>query len=156
MAFFNARRQQPQNTSNIERHAATVEQILLGIGVDAQQARMTTADGYGWSFQRGSAVIEIYISQKDTAGYLQVLSPIMHLPMTNLLPLYRRLLEYNLQLTNAALGVYLDMVYLFIERPLEGLDANEANQIINNIAEYADDLDDKLVGEFGGRLYSRI
>lgn len=140
----------------LDQYAQTVEQILLGVGVDPQRARMNIQDGFGWNFLRGSATIEIYVSQQEGAGYLQVLSPIIHLPMTNLLPLYRRLLELNLQLTNAALGVHLDVVYVFSERPLEGLDAVEANNIITLVAGYADDLDDKLVGEFGGRLYSRI
>ena len=140
----------------LDQYAQTVEQILLGVGVDPQQARMNLQDGFGWSFRRGSATIEVYVSQQEGAGYLQVLSPIIHLPMNNLLPLYRRLLELNLQLTNAALGVHLDVVYVFSERPLEGLDAVEANNIITLVAGYADELDDKLVGEFGGRLYSRI
>lgn len=140
----------------LDQYAQTVEQILLGVGVDPQRARMTIQDGFGWSFLRGSATIEVYVSQQEGAGYLQVLSPILHLPMTNVLPLYRRLLELNLQLTNAALGVHLDVVYVFSERPLEGLDAVEANNIITLVAGYADELDDKLVGEFGGRLYSRI
>lgn len=140
----------------IEAYAATIEQILTAVGIDAVQARMRTETGFGWSFQRNSAVIEIFVSQQDGVGYLQVLSPIMHLPINGLLPLYRRLLELNLQLTNAALGVYLDVVYVFNERPLEGLDGNEANTIINMVASYADDLDDKLVQEFGGRLYAKV
>src|SRR5215212_1243460 len=98
-----------QAAPRLDQYAATVEQILLTVGVDPQQARMNIQEG---------------------AGYLQVLSPILHLPMTNLLPLYRRLLELNLQLTNAALGVHLDVVYVFSERPLDGLDAVEANSII--------------------------
>ncbi len=142
--------------SNLESYAATVEQILLTLGVDPLRARLNTEAGFGWSFQRGSAVIEVYVSQQENAGYLQVLSPIMHLPQAGLLPLYRRLLELNLQLTNASLGVYLDVVYLFSERPVDGLDANEANSIITLVAGYADELDDKLVAEFGGRLYARI
>ncbi len=140
----------------LDQYAQTVEQILLSVGVDPQRARMNIQDGFGWSFMRGSATIEVYVSQQEGAGYLQVLSPIIHLPMTNLLPLYRRLLELNLQLTNAALGVHLDVVYVFSERPLEGLDAVEANNIVTLVAGYADEMDDKLVGEFGGRLYSRI
>jgi hypothetical protein len=80
----------------------------------------------------------------------------MHLPMSNLLPLYRRLLELNLQLTAAAIGVHLDVVYVFSERPLDGMDAAEANTIINLVSAYADDLDDKLVTEFGGRLYAKV
>ncbi|HLU09372.1 MAG TPA: YbjN domain-containing protein [Oceanobacillus sp.] len=142
--------------ANLQTYAATVEQILLSIGIDPQQARMNTQEGFGWNFRRGSAVIEIYISQQDSTGYMQVLSPILHLPATGLLPLYRRLLELNLQLTNAALGVYLDVVYVFSERPLEGMDSVEANTIINLVATYADELDDKLMQEFGGRLYGRI
>ncbi|MCA9905734.1 MAG: YbjN domain-containing protein, partial [Anaerolineae bacterium] len=98
----------------------------------------------------------VYITQNAGVGYLQVLAPILHLPLQGLLPLYRRLLEMNLQLTNAAFGVYLDVIYVFNERPLDGLDAVEANQIINTVAQYADDLDDKLLEEFGGRLYTRI
>ncbi len=140
----------------LEVYAATIEQILTSVGVDPVASRMRTETGFGWSFQRNSAVIEIFVSQQDGVGYLQVLSPIVHLPINSLLPLYRRLLELNLQLTNAALGVYLDVIYLFSERPLEGMDGNEANTIINMVAGYADDLDDKLVAEFGGRLYAKV
>lgn len=142
--------------SSLEGYAGSVEQIFASIGVDPVKARMKTDTGFGWSFQRGSAVIEVFVSQQDGVGYLQVLAPILHLPINGLLPLYRRLLELNLQLTNAAFGVYLDVVYVFSERPLDGLDGNEANAIINMVAAYADDLDDKLVAEFGGRLYAKV
>lgn len=142
--------------SNLQAYAATVERILATIGVPVENARINTDQGYAWSFQRGSAVIELYVSQQDNRGYFQVLAPIMHLPSAGLLPLYRRLLEFNLQLTNASLGVYLDVVYVFSERPLEGLDAVEANNIITQVAGYADELDNMLVNEFGGRLYSQV
>jgi hypothetical protein len=140
----------------LDVYAQTVEQLLLNLGIDPAQARMNTQEGYGWSFRRGSAIIEVYLTQNAGEGHLQVLSPILHLPAQGLLPLYRRLLELNLQLTNAAFGVYLDVVYVFSERPLEGLDAVEANGIISLVAQYADELDDTLVEEFGGRLYTRI
>ncbi|MBZ0288799.1 MAG: YbjN domain-containing protein [Anaerolineae bacterium] len=149
-------RNQPSSSPSLESYAAAVEQILPAIGIDPLAARMNTEGGYGWSFQRGSAVIEVYVSQQDSAGYLQVLSPIMHLPMSNLLPLYRHLLELNLQLTAAAVGVHLDVVYVFSERPLQGMDATEANTIINLVSGYADELDDRLVSEFGGRLYAKV
>ncbi|RMG81475.1 MAG: hypothetical protein D6712_16165 [Chloroflexi bacterium] len=140
---------------SLEAHAATVERILADIKVNPAEARLPIEDGFGWSFRHGSATIEIYVSQKDGRGFLQVLSPIMHLPQTGLLALYRRLLELNLQLTNASLGVYLDVVYIYNERPLAGLDPVEANTIIELIAGYADELDNELVNEFGGRLYSQ-
>ncbi len=149
-------KQPPPSGPTLENYAGTVEQILPAIGVDPVASRMNTEGGFGWSFHRGSALLEVYVSQQNNVGYLQVLSPIMHLPISNLLPLYRRLLELNLQLTNAAVGVYLDVVYVFNERPLQGMDAAEANTIISMIAAYADDLDDKLVAEFGGRLYAKV
>lgn len=141
--------------NGLDHYAAIVDDILRAIKVEPAQARLNTEQGYGWTFRRGSAVIEIYISEQDSRGYLQVLSPIVHLPSTNLIALYRRLLELNLQLTNASLGVFYDVIYVFNERPLDGLDANETNDIISLVATYADDLDNKLVSEFGGRLHSQ-
>jgi hypothetical protein len=155
MLGFRGRNRSAAQKPTLETYAATVEQILTAIRVDPLAARMKMEEGFGWSFQRGSAIIEIFVSQQNGVGFFQVLSPIMHLPINGLLPLYRRLLELNLQLTNASLGVYLDVVYVFSERPLDGLDANEANTIITMVASYADDLDDKLVQEFGGRLYGK-
>jgi hypothetical protein len=142
--------------TQLEQYAAAVEQILPAIGIDPAQSRLNTEQGFGWSFRRGSATIEVYVSQQNDVGYLQVLAPILHLPANGLLPLYRRLLELNLQLTNAALGVWLDVVYVFNERPLEGLDSTEANNIIGLIAEYADRLDNDLFNEFGGRMYGQV
>lgn len=134
--------------------AGAVEHILAQIGVDAAAARMDVESGYGWNFLRGSALIEVYLTPEER-GYLQVLAPIMHLPPSNLLALYRRMLELNLELTNAALGVHEDVVYLYHERLLEGLDAGEADVIIRRLARVADELDDALVEEFGGRLYGQ-
>jgi len=155
MAFYG--RGSNRNTARhaLEHYAATVEDILADLGVDPAQSRLSIEGGFGWTFRRGSAIIEIYISAQDERGFLQVLAPIMHIPPSNVLPLYRHLLELNLQLTNASLGVYYDVVYVFHERPLQGLDATEANQIITMVAGYADDLDNDLVNEFGGRLYSQ-
>lgn len=155
MAFYG--RTPNRNTARqaLEHYAATVDNILADLGVDPGQSRLSIDNGFGWTFRRGSAIIEIYISAQEDRGFLQVLAPIMHIPPTNVLPLYRRLLELNLQLTNASLGVYFDVVYVFHERPLQGLDASEANQIITMVAGYADDLDNELVDEFGGRLYSQ-
>jgi hypothetical protein len=156
MLFRNRNQPPPQQLSLLEQAAVNVEKILASIGIPPQQARMDTEHGFGWSFQRGSALIEVYLAQQGQREYLQVLSPIMHLPATGLLALYRRLLEMNLTMTNASLGVYLDVIYVFNERPLSGLDGQETNFIITQIAAYADELDNQLVHEFGGRLYLQV
>lgn len=156
MLGFRGRNNRNEAQPSLESYAGTVEQILPAVGIDPVAARMQTDEGYGWTFKRGSATIEVFVAQQENTGYLQVLSPIMHLPSSGLLPLYRHLLELNLGLTNATLGVYQDVVYVFSERPLQGMDAGEANTIIQLVGDYADDLDDKLVAEFGGRRYNQI
>ena len=164
MFGFGGRNQNQGNSSNdggnqgggespIQKQARVIELILEQIGLVPADIRMNTDEGFGWSFRRGSAIVEIYLSVQDGEGYLQVLSPIIHIPTEATLPLYRHLLELNLQLTSAALGVFTEVVYVFYERPIEGLDSVEVNDIITKVAGYADDLDDALVEQFGGRLY---
>ncbi len=152
--FGRRAKEEDQSDQQLALSARAVENILASIDVDPTAARMDVESGYSWNFWRGSALIEVYLTPEDW-GYLQVLSPIMHLPQSNLLPLYRRLLELNLEMTNAALGVHEDVVYVFHERLLEGLDAVEADVIVRRLAQYADELDDVLVEEFGGRMYGQ-
>lgn len=144
------------NPKSLDDYARLVEDVLQNANIDVNNARIPITTGYAWRFRQGSAVVEVNVVEQDGRGYLQVMSPIMNLPQTGLLPLYRRLLEYNMQLTNAALGVFQDVVYVFHERSLRDLDAGEANAIILLVANYADDLDNGLVNEYGGRLYSQI
>jgi hypothetical protein len=144
------------NFRSLGDYARLVEGALHDFKVDVESARVRVESGYAWRFKRGSAVVEVNVVEQDGRGYLQVMSPIMYLPSTGLLPLYRRLLEYNMQLTNAALGVFQEVVYVFHERSLEDLDAGEAQAIIVLVSNYADDLDNGLVNEYGGRLYSQI
>lgn len=144
------------NDDPLGGHVQMVEAVLADMRVNLHAARMHDVDnGHGWRFKRGTAIIEIFVVMVDGQGYFQVLSPIMHLPHTGLLPLYRRLLENNLQMTNASLGVFNDVVYVSNERPLQDLDPSEAEGIITMVAGYADDMDNELVNEFGGRLYSQ-
>lgn len=154
--MFGRNRKPTKRTKSLEEHANTLEVILDTLNIDVDEARLNTENGFGWTFRRGSAIIEVYISEQGGQGHMQVLAPIQVLPDSGLLPLYRHLLELNLQLTNASLGVFYDVVYVFNERPLQGLEAEEANAIITMVAGYADDLDNRLVNEFGGRLYSQI
>lgn len=154
MAFNRPQATQPGGDP-LARAATMIQQVLISIGIDPDQSRLNVDSGYGWNFRYGSAIIEVYIHRNEEGDYFQVLAPIMHLPQAGLLPLYRRMLELNLQLTSAALGTYNDAVYIFSERPLEGLETVEISSTISRAASYADDLDNKLVAEFGGRLYAR-
>jgi hypothetical protein len=153
MGIF-GRRNKPRQ-DNLQAVSAIVERILHSAGINVAQSRMTDVE-YGWRFRQGSATIEIYATEKEGRHYFQVLAPIMHLPQSGLLPLYRRLLEMNLVATNLTFGVHTDVVYVFHERPIDGMDDQEAHDIISEIAQNADRYDNELVHEFGGRLYQSV
>jgi hypothetical protein len=139
-------------------HAIIIEKTLAELGLNPEQVRTQAVPDqeYSWQFKRGSAIIQLHIFSEEGRSYFQVLSPILHLPQVNLLAMYRRMLELNLKLTHAAFGLHMDEVYVFSERILDGLDMGEAAEIIALVAGYADDLDNQLVNEFGGRLYGQI
>jgi hypothetical protein len=71
--------------------------------------------------------------------------------------LFVRLLELNGKgLANCAFGLIGDRIVVVSERPAEGLDTNEAGQIIRHLAAVADTYDDRLVKEFGGTRASDV
>ena len=127
---------------------------MAALGLDPAEARL---GDYTWQFQRGTALVEIKLVQEDGGqAFFQISAPVMHLPHDNLLRLYRRLLELNMQLVGVAFAIYRDVVYRVDERPVPGLDETEAHAMINTVAGFADQLDDELVAEFGGRLFGQV
>jgi hypothetical protein len=139
---------------DIKESVKIVREVLGKIGINDAPEQMDGGRGFGWTLQRGSAVVYVLINQIDNKGYFKVISPIIYLPAENLLPLYRTMLEINMDLTSAALGIQEDKVCVMSERSIAGLDAEEADEVIKRVAYYADQLDNKLSSEFGGRLFS--
>lgn len=150
--FGGGRRNTPMN--NVERTVLYVEKLLSEVLENPAQARMQ--DQLGWNIILGSANIEILIAENEQGQTLQVVAPLLHLPQTGLLPFYRRLLELNMMTPGITFGVYGDVVFLYNERPLEGLDEIEVRDIIQRMALNADKYDNELVQEFGGRLYNSV
>lgn len=138
--------------------AARIDDILRSFGVDPTLARIDDGKGtsFVWQFQRGTALVEVMLLNDSGKPFFQVCSPIIHLPQDGLIRLYRRLLEYNMQLSGAAFAIYRDVVYVVHERALAGLDDTEAHEMISTVAAFADQLDDRLVAEFGGRLFGQV
>jgi hypothetical protein len=147
------RTSQDKSSESLIAHMNNIERILSMIDVNPTEARAHSIDGFRWVFQWGSAGVEVNVVERGKHGYFQVSSPLVYLPQDNLEQLYRRLLEYNWEMTNVAFAVHGDVVYVVSERPLNGMDTEEARYIITQVAYYADDLDNKLADEFGTRLY---
>jgi len=146
----------PARQDTLLPYARQVEKFLRQLHIEPSQARQQSSD-YVWRFQYGSALVEVVLFHKraDEGGgdFMQIYSPLLHLPPSGLLPLYRRLLELNLTLAQAAFGVRADVIYLFMERSLVDLELRELESLIKMIADTADRYDNELMMEFSARPY---
>ena len=137
----------------MQDYVPIIDTVLKELNIDVNTSRLTVDNGYGWRFKRGSVQINVMLTQGEDRSYFQVYAPILYLPARGILAMYRRMLEMNLKLTSASLGLYNDTVYVFSERYLLGLDPEEAKALIANVGQYADELDNKLASEFGARMF---
>jgi hypothetical protein len=126
----------------------------LGLDPDGCKAPSASDTQAAWTLKRGSASVLVTVTfheDEDTA-YLRVASPVVKLPadVEKHGPLLRRLLEINAGgLANAAFGLVDDRVVAVSERPTDGLDASEVEQMVRHLAAVADTFDDRLEKEFG-------
>lgn len=143
----------------VTKTRAIVEATIKKLGLDPKKSLVgETADQVSWTVARGSANVLITVvhrpEQKNV--FFRVAAPVLAIdegaPKE---PLFRRLLEMNAGgLSNAAFGLLDGMVVAVSERPAEGLDQNEADQMIRHLSAVADTFDDRLVREFGGKRAS--
>lgn len=102
-----------------------------------------------WRLVQGSAYFDIGIYTFENGGnYLVVSSPICKIPLDNLLPFYRRLLEMNDAMLGVKFSIQGNQVWLLAQRECEGMDIGEANRLIDNLRFFADNVDDVLMNEF--------
>ena len=147
------RYRQDMSSTTLLKYVSDIENILSMIDINPHESRSHSIEQFRWLFHWGSARIEVTVVEREAAGYLQVSSPLMTLPQTGLEGFFRALLNQNLEMTSAALALHENVVYVFSERPLDGMDTEEARYIITRVASYADDLDNDLVNTYGGSLY---
>lgn len=135
-----------------------VETTITKLGLDAQKARVKDEEQQrSWTLMRGSASVLITAVAKpeQKAVFLRVASPVITMAAGPREPIFKRLLELNAGgLANAAFGIMGDRVVAVSERPAEGLDQSEVEQMIRHLSAVADTYDDRLVKEFGGKRAS--
>jgi hypothetical protein len=133
----------------------TVEATLTKLGLDpAKSLVKATDDQASYTLMRGSASVLVTVVHRteQNAVFLRVASPVMTPADDKRDALYKRLLEMNAGgLANASFGLLNDKVVVVSERPAEGLDEGEVEQIIKHLSAVADTYDDRLVKEFGGK-----
>jgi len=139
--------------ASLELARATLEKVLSGLGIDPAVVRSTdTDDLVVYVLQRGSASVYVSIGVERGRGYVRVSAPVVGLPDDGeaRTRLYERLLHLNARgLSNAAFGVHDGVVVAVSERPLEGLDGVELEQMVTHLGAVADTFDDRLAAEFG-------
>jgi len=121
-----------------------VEEAIFQIDMDPVMART----GYEfWEFHRGSALVRIFILDKN---YLYTTSPINNLPTTNLEVLYKYLLSNPIP--PYQLGIYQNQVFISYRVHLSEVFSNAGENVKKNIANMllkADEMDDLLEKQFG-------
>ncbi len=113
----------------------------------------TLEAGFEEPIERGSATgsVRVVEDPEHDESLVVVRLSLMRVPETAGAAFYERLLELNhASLGRAAFSVGADgMVFLTSGRPVADLDPGELIDLILWTSEYADDLDDQLLAEFG-------
>lgn len=129
-----------------------VEKVLSGLGLDAVASKVRDEAGSrAWGMARGSAQVLLIVSQTDAGTWIRIVAPVVKLPAESArLAFFARLLELNAKsMRNAAFGVMNDGVVVVSERPAEGLDAGELEQMLRHVGAVADHYDDLFIKEYG-------
>ena len=133
---------------NITSLMDLVERILDGLDDG------TLVAGFEEPIQRGSAsgVVRVQRDASDTEDLLVVRLALMRVPETADAAFFKRLLDLNhSSLGRASFSISADgVVFLTAGRPVADLDSGELIDLILWTTEYADELDDVLLAEFGG------
>ena len=131
-----------------------LEEVLRKLGVEPGGAAVRTEpETVAWGIRRGSAQVLLMASHgADGAIWVRCIAPVVKVPTTAeaRLTVYSRLLDLNAKIMrNAPFGVLNDHVVVVSERPAEGLDAGEVEQILRHVGATADHYDDLFEREHG-------
>lgn len=128
-----------------------VQSMLEEIGLSNDECYIP--DGDYWELWKGSA--KVYISffsldhdDGEIEWYMDISSPIMKIPSSELLAFYRRLLEENGNRIALKFSIRDDDVWCEVTRELEGITFDEAFRNLVRVGEVADEVDDIFRDEF--------
>ena len=134
------------------RAVSLVEGVLKKLGLDPDASKVKSeADCAAWGLKRGSAQVLLMVNGGDRGAYFRVIAPVVRLPEeARRAEVFGHLLELNAKsMRNAAFGALNGNVVVLSERPIEGLDAGEVEQILKHVGAMADHFDDELEKKFG-------
>jgi hypothetical protein len=131
-----------------------IEDFFASIEVSRDNSTVQTDDKnmLMWYLRRGSTLTYISLDFRGDSPFFQLHAPLIYIPQSNILSLYRDCLEVNNQLHNCSLCVSDDIVNLGARRLLEGLEPGELSSMIHYFTGAADHLDNALAEKYGAKL----
>jgi len=139
-------------TDRFQEASATIESVLRKLGLDPNGSKVRDEVGTrAWGLLRGSAQVLMMVNQSEQGTWVRVIAPVVKLPTEDKrMAFFTRLLELNARaMRNASFGVLNDGVVVVSERPAEGLDQPELEQILKHVGTLADHYDDLFITEYG-------
>lgn len=141
-----------QRETNLASTVSLVEQALTELGHAISKLDVPGAT-QAWRITKGSATTRVTIVPHNAFPHLRVSAIVMTLDeRVDRGALFAHLLERNAHLCGAAFATDGDQVLLVSERSTLDLDHSEVLDILERVSTYADEHDDALVAQFGGRL----
>ena len=140
-----------QRESNLASTVALVEEVLSELGHDPAATRAGGTNA--WQVRKGSALTTVSLIDRTEFTHLRVCSTVMTVDgKVDRAALNAHLLALNGSLCGAAFATEGEHVLLVAERSTLDLDRSEVRELIKRVTTYADDHDDALVAQFGGKM----
>ncbi len=141
--------------TNLASTVTMVEDVLIELGHFVNECRVAPGEAlHAWRVVKGSAVVRISLNGGQPYANLRVVAPVVTTDArVDVARLYRHLLNLNYtRLQGAAFATRQNEVVIIAERSTLDLDRSEVKDLIERVLAYADDYDDQLVEEYGGRM----
>ncbi len=139
----------------VEQVYSMIEKYFHRRRLNIEDHLMDACEGYGWWITERDIKVYVFIQEalKGKSIEIRCTSPIVHFPIVNRDLFCTRLLEINRDLSWCCLAAFEDVVLVSAQRPIEGLDQEELDNIIWTVSQTANELEDRLSKEFGARVF---
>lgn len=138
--------------NNLKYYYDIVEKCIHRLGVDPTICRSQDTEGH-WNLIRGEVTvwIDIWYIEREKRTYFQVVAPVIEIPVHRAPEFYEDLLRTNDQLFGVAFTLYNNWTCLKVIREVEGLDDNEAYNMITRVGNYGLEYLRKLSKKYGSK-----
>lgn len=133
-------------------HTDVIETVISSLEQDDSAMVSKTEAGHLWKFRYGTVEVFVQLTGETDDDLLTVWSPVMSLPTKNDAGLMQKLLEMNWSGTfETCFGITNGQVVVLSQRAVAGLSPSEISRAVTLVATIADDNDEPLIEEFGGK-----